>query len=212
MPLHTPVHRWRYALGASRFAKKKKMSNCAFPRAVASFLYRESRPVARLLFSKPHVKIFMLYLPLKFGINKMPLPVQVFNFQVSQTDYNFAFSSMQRLLKPNIQQGFISASGVTFMLSGRQLAMLAQPTLRYMVKELILRLHWNLYAKLTKRMKLVCTNMVFEYTVIRVKTSLLVGNFVKGNVNVLSLTYRSASYEVNEGRASCSFCRCRIDE
>lgn len=102
MTLHTPVHRWRYALVSPRFSKEKKMSNCAFPRAVASFLYRESRPVARLLHSKPHVKIFMLYLPLKFGINKMPLPVQVFNFQVSQTDCIFALPSGQRLLKPNI--------------------------------------------------------------------------------------------------------------
>lgn len=45
----------------------------------------------------------------------MPLPVQVFNFQVSQTDYNFAFSSMQRLLKPKIglhqcQRRYVNAS------------------------------------------------------------------------------------------------------
>lgn len=44
--------------------------------------------------------------------------------------------------------------------------------------------------------------MVLGYNVIRIKNKLLVGIFVKGNVTVLSLTYRSASHEVNERIAS----------
>lgn len=45
----------------------------------------------------------------------MPLPVQVFNFQVSQPDCKFVFSSMQILLKPNVglhqyQRYYVNAS------------------------------------------------------------------------------------------------------